>query len=124
MNCKFKFLSIEPIIGEDIGNKNGKYLYRESELEWYEKIISDCKANYIPVFVKQLGTHLKEKLSLKDRHGGNIDEFANKLKVREFPKEKRVCDNCGYLFSDLSESLGVCMSCGLDRNKRRGNEEY
>ncbi|MPR36598.1 hypothetical protein [Salmonirosea aquatica] len=44
--------------------------------------------NEIPVFVKQLGTHLAKQYGLKDRHGGDMDEWPdslNKLKVREFP---------------------------------------
>lgn len=153
ITCKYKFLSIEPILGEidllepfvyieilderficfssfdwvivggESGNKNGKYLYRKSELEWYRKIVRDCDINGKPLFVKQLGTHLKEELNLKDRHGGDIDEFPEYLKVREFPNRKKVCENCGYLYSSLSIHLDVCMNCGLDNEGTRGNEK-
>ncbi len=114
--CKIKFLSLEPlhgpislkqstinieilnedfyilpafdwvIVGGESGNENGKYKYRPCQLQWIEQIINDCKESRIPVFVKQLGTHLAKELKLKDRHGGNIDEFPENLKIREFPK--------------------------------------
>jgi protein gp37 len=73
------------IVGGESGNENGKYRYRPCELEWIEKIIEDCQRNNIPVFVKQLGTHLAKKMKLSDRHGGNIDEFPSHLQIRQFP---------------------------------------
>jgi len=73
------------IVGGESGNENGKYRYRPCELHWIEKIVSDCKKANVPVFVKQLGTYLSKQMGLKDRHGGNIDEFPEHLKVREFP---------------------------------------
>ncbi len=74
------------IIGAESGNDTGKYQYRPCEIEWIEQIIEDCKRTNTAVFVKQLGTHLSKKLKLKDRHGGNVDEWDEKLKIREFPK--------------------------------------
>lgn len=76
------------IVGGESGNNTGKYLYRPSSIEWYNNIVNFCKENNIPVFVKQLGTHLSKHFGLKDRHGGNIDEFPENLKIREFPKTK------------------------------------
>ena len=73
------------IVGGESGNDNGKYKYRECKIEWIEKIIDDCKEVGIPVFVKQLGTHLAKELGLKDRHGGNIDEWPEHLQIRQFP---------------------------------------
>lgn len=75
------------IVGGESGNENGKYRYRPCELKWIEKIVSDCKYGNIPVFVKQLGTHLSKQLKLSDRHGGKIEEFPDHLQVREFPKK-------------------------------------
>ena len=46
----------------------------------------DCWNCRIPVFVKQLGTHLAKELGLKDRHGGDMDEWPEHLRVREFPR--------------------------------------
>jgi protein gp37 len=102
---KLKFLSIEPfhdgpinimgylnrinwvIVGGESGNENGMYRYRECKLEWIESIIQQCKSAGVPVFVKQLGTYLAKQLNLNDRHGGDINEWPEYLKVREFPKE-------------------------------------
>lgn len=73
------------IIGGESGNENGKYRYRPCEIEWIESLIKQCRDNNIPVFVKQLGTHLAKELKLSDRHGGNIDEWPEHLRIREFP---------------------------------------
>jgi len=74
------------IIGGESGNKTGKYRYRPCKIEWIEDIIQTCKAHNVPVFVKQLGTHLAKELGLKDRHGGDITEWPERLRIREFPK--------------------------------------
>lgn len=71
------------VIGGESGNDQGKYRYRECKLEWIEDIIEKCQRYGVPVFVKQLGTHLAKKLGLKDRHGGNIEEWPEHLRVRE-----------------------------------------
>jgi len=103
VNINQMFLSLEPlhseviidhkllalfdwvIVGGESGNETGKYRYRPCEIQWIERIVNDCKALEVPVFVKQLGTHLAKELNLKDRHGGNIDEFPINLKIRQFP---------------------------------------
>jgi protein gp37 len=106
---KTKFISFEPlhtaitrmhcgnvdwiIIGGESGNENGKYRYRPCEIEWIEKIIEDYKSTFecgllhreAKVFVKQLGTHLAKKMGLKDRHGGDISEWPEHLRIRQFP---------------------------------------
>lgn len=74
------------IVGGESGNDTGKYRYRPCELSWIESIVSECKENDVPVFVKQLGTYLSKQLKMSDRHGGNIDEFPEHLRIREFPK--------------------------------------
>lgn len=76
------------IVGGESGNENGKYRYRPCEMKWIENIVSYCKFNQIPVFVKQLGTHLSKELKMKDRHGGDISEFPEHLKIREFPNHR------------------------------------
>jgi protein gp37 len=73
------------IIGGESGNEKGKYRYRPCELEWIEDIVKQCAIFEIPVFVKQMGTHLSKALGMSDRHGGNIDEFPLALRKREFP---------------------------------------
>ncbi len=74
------------IVGGESGNDNGKYRYRPCKLSWIENVVNDCNKNNIPVFVKQLGTHLSKELKLKDRHGGDINEFPKHLQIRQFPK--------------------------------------
>ena len=73
------------IVGGESGNENGKYRYRPCELEWIESIVQYCRAYHIPVFVKQMGTHLAKKLGMSDRHGGKIEEFPEHLRIRQFP---------------------------------------
>lgn len=75
------------IVGGESGNDNGKYRYRECKLEWIENIVTFCRLSGVPVFVKQLGTHLAKELKLKDRHGGDMDEWPEHLRIREFPKQ-------------------------------------
>ncbi len=73
------------ILGGESGNDTGNYRYRPSEIAWYDKIITQCAEAKVPVFMKQLGTYLSKEMGLKDRHGGDIDEFPESLKVRQFP---------------------------------------
>ena len=74
------------IVGGESGNDTGKYRYRECELEWILDLVMECKEYNVPIFVKQLGTHLSKKFRLQDRHGGNIDEWPwPEIKVRQFP---------------------------------------
>ncbi len=98
------FLSLEPlhgpvviphvkqfqwvIVGGESGNENGKYRYRPCKLDWIEDIVLQCIEANVPVFVKQLGTHLAKELKMSDRHGGNINEFPEHLRLRQFPPMK------------------------------------
>lgn len=106
IDCKTRFVSFEPlwehidmnldistllridwaIIGGESGNETGKYRYRPCEIEWIEEIAHAVKSVGNYVFVKQLGTFLSKQLHMSDRHGGNIDEFPEHLRIREFPK--------------------------------------
>lgn len=74
------------IVGGESGNDKGKYRYRECRLEWIQSIVDQCQAAGVPVFVKQFGTYLAKKMGLKDRHGGDINEWPSSLRVRQFPK--------------------------------------
>lgn len=104
---KVRFLSIEPlhervslnldigdlcdihwaIIGGESGNDTGKYRYRPCKVEWIEELINDL-APTTAIFVKQLGTYLAKEMKLTDRHGGDIEEWPYKLRLREFPAVK------------------------------------
>lgn len=86
MGHKVKDLIDWVIVGGESGNETGKYRYRPCKLEWIEKIVEQCQEYGISVFVKQLGTHLAKELKMSDRHGGNIDEFPEQLRIREFPE--------------------------------------
>ncbi len=114
VKCKHRMLSIEPllkpiavrpllkvlladetwvkpfdwvIVGGESGNDTGKYGYRPTKKEWILNIVDQCKSVSVPVFVKQLGTHLAKELKLKDREGKDFEDpmFPSKLKVRELP---------------------------------------
>ena len=76
------------IVGGESGNENGKYRYRPCDIELINEIVHECKISSIPVFVKQMGTHLSKQLNMTDRHGGNIDDFPVHLRIRQFPKTK------------------------------------
>jgi protein gp37 len=106
--AKLRFLSMEPlldevdlfelshdmfkihwiIIGGESGNEIGRYQYRPMELGWIMEIIGSLALHNIrtKVFVKQLGTYQAKKLGLKDRHGGNIEEWPWYLQIREMPQ--------------------------------------
>lgn len=73
------------IVGGESGHDTGKYRYRECKLEWIEKIITDCQYYGIPVFVKQLGTHLAKELNLKHRHGADMSEWPEQFRIQKFP---------------------------------------
>lgn len=105
-----KFLSLEPLWGKlvlpdyiagviswvIIGGESGngsipkdpkvKYGYRVCEVEWMESLVLQCQGFGIPVFVKQMGTHLSKVMGMTDRHGGNIAEFPKHLQLRQFPQ--------------------------------------
>lgn len=76
------------ILGGESGNEVGKYRYRECRLEWIESIVEQCLAHGVPVFIKQMGTYLAKKMGLKDRHGGDIQEWPQHLRLRQFPISK------------------------------------
>lgn len=73
------------IIGGESGNDNGRYRYRPCELDWITSLIDQTNSSGIEVFVKQTGTWLSKQLKLKDRHGGDLKEWPESLKIRSFP---------------------------------------
>lgn len=79
------------IIGGESGNETGKWRYRKMESEWASNLIyavRDARQRGVgpKLFVKQLGTYMAKKLGLKDRHGGDMDEWPQVIKIREFPE--------------------------------------
>jgi protein gp37 len=76
------------IAGGESGNNEGEFKYRPCRAEWLHDIVKQCKAQEVPVFIKQLGTSISKQMELKDRHGADLSEpaFPGYLKLQEFPK--------------------------------------
>jgi Bacteriophage protein gp37 len=81
------------IVGGESGSKA-----RPCNLDWIRSIVNQCRQANVPVFVKQLGAIPIEstpyidgvaqnhfQLNLKDRKGGDISEFPEDLRIRQFP---------------------------------------
>ena len=61
---------------------------RPMKLEWALNIVRQCKGADVPVFVKQLGacpTFSGQRFYPKSKKGGDIDNWPQELRVREFP---------------------------------------
>ncbi|MBW4680617.1 MAG: phage Gp37/Gp68 family protein [Microcoleus vaginatus WJT46-NPBG5] len=104
-----RFLSCEPLLEEVklnltgidwviVGGESGSKA-RPCHVDWIRSVVEQCKVAGVPVFVKQLGGYcinrqlyfkgeagVPYRLKLKDHKGGNIEEWPEWLKVREFPK--------------------------------------
>lgn len=62
------------------------------ELGWARLVIDQCKAAGVACFVKQMGSSPCDALvpiHLKDRKGGDMEEWPGDLRVREFPRGAR-----------------------------------
>lgn len=62
---------------------------RPFALEWAEELRDHCNKHGVAFFLKQLGRNPSrngEILKLKDKHGGDWDEWDQTLRIREFPK--------------------------------------
>ncbi|MDQ2096743.1 MAG: DUF5131 family protein [Tychonema bourrellyi B0820] len=80
------------IVGGESGSKA-----RPCHLDWIRSIVQQCRESNIPVFVKQLGSNCVEsvpymegicshhQIKTSDRKGGDIYEFPEDLRIREFP---------------------------------------
>lgn len=125
-----RFLSCEPLL-EDLGELDLRGISwvivggesgpgaRPCALEWIERIVEQCRAARVAVFVKQIGAFVVSeqraylrsddlelgtdeeakaagfnsrwlwRAGLSDRKGGDIAEFPDELQVREFPEPSR-----------------------------------
>lgn len=112
-----RFLSVEPLL-EDlgpidltdihwvvIGGESG-HGARECKAAWMRSIVKQCRAQHVPVFVKQGGAAFSDEqhgiagyslkvpkeaaaliaLRLADRKGGDLLELPEDLRVREVPR--------------------------------------
>jgi protein gp37 len=79
-----------------VGGESG-HGARPFRLGWARSIIDQCRAASVPVFVKQMGSRPVgalfdggfdgiERIPLRDRKGGDPDEWPEHLNVREFPR--------------------------------------
>ncbi len=79
------------IVGGESGPKA-----RPMDLHWARSIVAQCRAAGVPVFVKQLGANPTTDhrtrpagdtpwVLLKDRKGGDMAEWPEDLRMREFP---------------------------------------
>jgi len=109
-----RFLSCEPLLGpvdltharcsppsEEsidwviVGGESG-HGARPFDLTWAQSIVEQCRGAGVAVFVKQLGARPEHpmaydfksdtlRLKLRDRKGGDMDEWPADLRVREYP---------------------------------------
>lgn len=101
-----RFLSIEPLL-EDIGELDLDGIHwvivggesgpgaRQLNADWVRAVVRQCRAAAVPVFVKQLGAQPTSGcvrnpddvlVRLTDAKGGDMAEWPEDLRVREFPK--------------------------------------
>ena len=99
---RFRSLTESMIEGLDwvvVGGESGPNA-RQMDLEWVRSIVEQCACAAVPVFVKQLGQHPIDwrhgepevppyEYSLTKK-GGDINEFPEDLRVRQFPKLRAV----------------------------------
>ena len=103
-HAKVKFISFEPLIGSVVdktmkhidlfdihwaivGGESG-HNARPMQAEWAEEILVQCREQNVAFFMKQMGSvWIRERMGWKKqvRKGGNINDFPETLKVREFP---------------------------------------
>jgi protein gp37 len=84
-----------PIHWVIVGGESGKGA-RPFNIEWAQSIQAQCRVAHVPLFVKQLGALAVDceldvaiggpRLPLRDRHGGDMAEWPEDLRVREFPE--------------------------------------
>lgn len=92
------FLASELLDWVIVGGESGSKA-RPFDVSWARDTIRQCREAGVAVFCKQLGAepfdviranqqHLldREHLGITDPKGGNIDEWEEDLRVREFPK--------------------------------------
>lgn len=111
-----RFLSIEPLLGPVnlladprwfwagtgikwviVGGESG-HNARPCDVDWIRSIRDQCQAAGVPVFVKQLGTACRSNLKIElsatyaysgkpaDSKGGDMNEWPEDLRIRQFPQ--------------------------------------
>ncbi len=106
-----RFLSLEPLL-EDLGTLDLRGINwviaggesgpgaRPCDIAWIRSIVKQCTAAKVPAFVKQLGARpiktvpdfdggVRIPVRLKDRKGGDPEEWSADLRVQQFPAVAR-----------------------------------
>lgn len=78
----FKVNKIDWVIVGGESGKGARRMYMDDAM----RIINDCKINGVSVFMKQVGTVCARICEYKDKKGGDISEWPEFFKVRQFPK--------------------------------------
>lgn len=71
-----------------VGGESG-HNARRFEMAWAENIIRECRADDVPVFMKQLGSNPTLdgcRFETKDRHGADPEEWPSSFNVQQFPR--------------------------------------
>lgn len=98
--ARIRFLSCEPLIGSltlekpldlagiswVIGGGESGPGARYMSPRWIKEIMRACKHDGVPFFMKQTGTMLAKLMKLQDRKGGDIEEWPEWMRVREWPR--------------------------------------
>lgn len=53
---------------------------------WIRPLVQDLRKSQVPVFVKQFGSHTARGLEWPDTKGGDMSEWPEDLRVREYPE--------------------------------------
>lgn len=99
-----RFLSVEPLLEElgtldltgihwvIVGGESGSGS-RPCNLAWIRNVVQQCRDQHVAVFVKQLGQTATDsiaigvqQLRLRDKKGGDMAEWPEDLRIREFPR--------------------------------------
>ena len=85
------------------GESGSGELTRPFALEWAMELRDHCRKQGVAFFLKQLGrnpTRGGMPVKLKDKHGGNWEEWEISLRVREFPRAFHEFRKDEFQFSD------------------------
>lgn len=110
--ARVRFLSVEPMLGPVdlthwmiegggggldwviVGGESGRN-FRSCNMAWIRDVVEQCQSAGVACFVKQLGsfawfdeTRMKG-MKFKHQKGGDVDEWPEDLRVREFPQVSR-----------------------------------
>lgn len=95
--AKVKFLSCEPLLGplpsldlSDIdqvivGGESGQGA-RPMSLDWVRDLRDRCEREQVAFFMKQMGEVWAKDNRAKERHGGDMEEWPEDLRIHQFPE--------------------------------------